>query len=302
MVCAEAEAEAGALRKRGLQLERHAQQLRSASRGMTASQVSVTHGAEEVALPQQPTGQPKETQQRLERLPSQQDASLDEAQQQLQEVASAAAVQQAEASVVTPSAQQFAASVPPQAGPQQQEDEQAALATAESAAAAAAAVATRVEVAQGVVAQHEAHAQGSTLQGMVVWGNFKGWPAWPGLVTTEEEMDVAEVKGRKGQLLQGMQSLVHGSLSLALCKLYQLAIMRLQSCSRVTSVHSLSSAVADTLTVHASALTSCCLVMLFLHCLLLLGEQPACNQVSLQGSFRDTAQESFFHDACMSDS
>ncbi|KAL3130595.1 hypothetical protein ABBQ38_008399 [Trebouxia sp. C0009 RCD-2024] len=198
----EAEAEAGALRKRGLQLERHAQQLRSASRGMTASQVSVTHGAEEVALPQQPTGQPKETQQRLERLPSQQDASLDEAQQQLQEVASAAAVQQAEASVVTPSAQQFAASVPPQAGPQQQEDEQAALATAESAAAAAAAVATRVEVAQGVVAQHEAHAQGSTLQGMVVWGNFKGWPAWPGLVTTEEEMDVAEVKGRKGQLLQ----------------------------------------------------------------------------------------------------
>lgn len=57
--------------------------------------------------------------------------------------------------------------------------------------------------AQEAAAQHEAAAQGNVLQGMVVWGNFKGWPAWPGLVTTEEEMDVAEVIGKRGQLLQG---------------------------------------------------------------------------------------------------
>lgn len=220
---AEAEAEADALRKRGLQLERHAQQLRSASRGSTASQVSVTHGAEEVAVPQQPAVQPQETQQRLKRLPSQEGMSLDEAQQQLQEAASVGTLQQAEASVMTLSAQQVAASVPPQTGPPQQEEEQAELATAESAAVAAAAA--DGAVAQGVVAQHEAPAQGSTLQGMVVWGIFKGWPAWPGLVTTEEEMDVAEVKGKKGQLLQGRQSLIHGSLSLPLCKLYQLAMV-----------------------------------------------------------------------------
>ena len=135
-------------------------------------------------MSQLPDEQPQETQQAQEQcLPSEDAVRLD-----LQQ-------QQAKASVTTAgSVQHPAASAEAQAAAAQQE-EQTPLATAEAAA--------REEV-QGVVAQHEVIAQSSVLQGMVVWGNFKGWPAWPGLVTTEEEMDVAEVIGKRGQLLQGV--------------------------------------------------------------------------------------------------
>lgn len=221
MVGAEAEAEANALRKRGVQLERRAQQLRSASKGISPPHVGTTPTPVEASVPQQhalpqgllprtqdpagqvhnppstaselPAMQPQETQHRLERLSSQEGVGVDMAQQQLHGIASAAVLHQADASLATQSPLQLAASAPP---PQQ---EQVPL-------AATGAVAAPEEVAQGMVAPLEASAQGSTLQGMVVWGNFKGWPAWPGLVTTEEEMDVAEVKGKKGQLLQGMQA------------------------------------------------------------------------------------------------
>lgn len=210
--CAEAEAESHALRNRGLQLERRAQQVRAAFKSSKASKVSMTHNTEEVSAPSQraspqrvlpckqepaqqmhkplsimsqlPDEQPQETQQAQEQcLPSEDAVRLD-----LQQ-------QQAKASVTTAgSVQHPAASAEAQAAAAQQE-EQTPLATAEAAA--------REEV-QGVVAQHEVIAQSSVLQGMVVWGNFKGWPAWPGLVTTEEEMDVAEVIGKRGQLLQGV--------------------------------------------------------------------------------------------------
>ena len=230
--CAEAEAEANALRKRGVQLERHAQRLRSASKGSKALKVFTTHTAEEVSASHQhasplrlmpcpqgpaeqvheplsgvsqlPAPQSEQTQQAPEQhLPSEQAVSLDAAQQhqqqQLLEVATAATLQQAEAPVAAAAeqvTQQVAVSAQTQAAAPQQEER---LPVANAGAAAA-----HQEAAQGAVAQREAPAQGNVLQGMVVWGNVKGWPAWPGLVTTEEEMDVAEVIGKRGQLLQGM--------------------------------------------------------------------------------------------------
>ena len=39
--------------------------------------------------------------------------------------------------------------------------------------------------------------------GMVVWGLVKGWPPWPAIVLTEEEMDVAGVLGKQGHILKG---------------------------------------------------------------------------------------------------
>ena len=42
-----------------------------------------------------------------------------------------------------------------------------------------------------------------TAPGLVVWGSVKGWPPWPGIVLTEEEMDVAGVHGKQGQDLKG---------------------------------------------------------------------------------------------------
>ena len=213
--CAEAEADSHALRNRGLQLERRAQQVRAASKSSKTSKVSTTHNTEEVSAPSQraspqhvlpckqepaqqmhkplsimsqlPNERPQETQQGQEQcLPSEDAVSLS-----LQQ-------QQAKASVTAEAVQHPAASAQAQAAAAQQE-EQTPLATAEAAAAAAA----REEV-QGIVAQHEVIAESGVLQGMVVWGNFKGWPAWPGLVTTEEEMEVAEVIGKRGQLLQGV--------------------------------------------------------------------------------------------------
>lgn len=208
--CVEAEAEANAMRKRGVQLERHAQKVRAASKGSNASKVSTVHNTEEVTAPQQlalpqepapqmhkalsimsqlPAEQPQETQQRPEQgLVSEDIVSLNAEQQQAKASETAEAVQHTAAS---PQAQA--------AAPQQ--EEQTPLATADSSSSAAAAA---HEDMQGALAQHEGTAQSSVLQGMVVWGNFKGWPAWPGLVTTEEEMDVAEVIGKRGQLLQGV--------------------------------------------------------------------------------------------------
>ena len=219
---AEAEAQANALRKRGLQLERHAQQLRAASRSVTASKVPTAPSTHEVAasqqllphtqeaaeqvhkplsIPQLPAKQPQGTQPSSEQcLRSQEGVRLDVAQQQRQQlpsVAAAAPTHQGTASVPAKAVQQVTVEAHAQAAAPQQE-EHTPLAIASLAATEA-----LHEEAQGVAAQHEATAQGSVLQGMVVWGNFKGWPAWPGLVTTEEEMDVAEVIGKRGQLLQG---------------------------------------------------------------------------------------------------
>ena len=73
----------------------------------------------------------------------------------------------------------------------------------EDATEAAVAATAQEDVLQTAERRPEAAEAGDVLQGLVVWGSFKGWPAWPGLVTTEEEMDVAEVKGKKGQLLKG---------------------------------------------------------------------------------------------------
>ena len=220
--CAEVEAEANALRKRGMQLERRAQQVRAASKGSIASEVSTGHNAEKVSAPQQhaspqrmlpckqepvqqmhkafcimsqlPDERPQETQQGPEqRLTSEGAVTLN------------AQEHQAKASITAEAVQHAAASPQAQAAASLQE-EQTPMATAESssAAAAAAAAAAAHEKVQGAAAQQEGTAQSSVLQGMVVWGNFKGWPAWPGLVTTEEEMDVAEVIGKRGQLLQGV--------------------------------------------------------------------------------------------------
>lgn len=217
----EAETQANALRKRGLQLERHAQQLRAASRSITASKVPTAPSTQKVAasrqllprtqeaaeqvhkplsIPQLPAEQSQETQQSSEQhLPSEESVTLTSVQQQQQvpNVAAAAPTQQGTASASAKAVQQVTAAAQAAAAPQQEED------TPPATAGLAATEAVHEE-AQGVVAaQHEAAAQGSVLQGMVVWGNFKGWPAWPGLVTTEEEMDVAEVIGKRGQLLQG---------------------------------------------------------------------------------------------------
>lgn len=40
--------------------------------------------------------------------------------------------------------------------------------------------------------------------GLVVWGTVKGWPPWPAIVLTAEEMDVAVVLGQRGNLLKGL--------------------------------------------------------------------------------------------------
>ena len=215
--CAEAEAEAHALRKRGVQLERHAQLVRAASKRSNPSKLSAAYNRGGVSAPQQraslqrvlpctqdpaqqmhnplsvtsklPAEQLQEAQQGPEqRLPSEDAVSLSAQQLQTKASGTAEAVQHAAAS---PQAQA--------AAPQQ--EEQTPLATAQPAAAVAA-----HEEVQRVVARHEGTAHSSALQGMVVWGNFKGWPAWPGLVTTEEEMDVAEVIGKRGQLLQGVKA------------------------------------------------------------------------------------------------
>ena len=123
------------------------------------------------------------------------------------------AVHQEDAASDAVSAQSDLASEAAGAATSRQASGAAAPQTAASEAAAKAAAATALEVAaakqdvvQGTARQHEAAEPDATLQGMVVWGSFKGWPAWPGLVTTDEEMDVAEVKSKKGQLLKGMPS------------------------------------------------------------------------------------------------
>ena len=217
--CAEAEAEANALRKRGLQLERRAQQVRAATKGSNASMATTAHNTGEGFVPQQrgstqrmlpckqepaqqmhnplsvmsqlPAEQTQDAQQWPgQRLPSEDAVSLNAQQQQAKASMTAEAVQHA---VASPQAQA--------AAPQQEEQTPLAKAGLSSAAAVAAAD----EEVHGVGAQHEGP-QSGVLQGMVVWGNFKGWPAWPGLVTTEEEMDVAEVIGKRGQMLQGMQA------------------------------------------------------------------------------------------------
>ena len=41
------------------------------------------------------------------------------------------------------------------------------------------------------------------VQGLVVWGLTKGWPAWPALVITEEEIEVADVQGSRKNLQTG---------------------------------------------------------------------------------------------------
>ncbi|KAL0042492.1 hypothetical protein WJX79_001550 [Trebouxia sp. C0005] len=41
------------------------------------------------------------------------------------------------------------------------------------------------------------------VQGLVVWGLTKGWPAWPALVITEEEIEVADVQGSRKNLQKG---------------------------------------------------------------------------------------------------
>ena len=48
------------------------------------------------------------------------------------------------------------------------------------------------------------------VQGLVVWGLTKGWPAWPALVITEEEIEVADVQGNRKNLQKGAgQAAVH---------------------------------------------------------------------------------------------
>ena len=48
------------------------------------------------------------------------------------------------------------------------------------------------------------------VQGLVVWGLTKGWPAWPALVITQEEIEVADVQGSRKNLQKGAgQSAVH---------------------------------------------------------------------------------------------
>lgn len=44
--------------------------------------------------------------------------------------------------------------------------------------------------------------------GLVVWGTVKGWPPWPAIVLTQEEMDVAGVIGQRGNLLKGVLKLI----------------------------------------------------------------------------------------------
>ena len=42
-----------------------------------------------------------------------------------------------------------------------------------------------------------------TAPGLVVWGTVKGWPPWPAIVLTAEEMDVAGVVGQHGNIVKG---------------------------------------------------------------------------------------------------
>lgn len=184
--------EAAALRKRGSQLERLAQQLRLASRSATTPKPSITEGQQHTA--RQIASLPLQQQGELHFSLQQGDASLPAAQeaaaQQLAMAATAAAAQQDQAVVA-----QDGQSLPAGAAAAQQGQNSHAEASAQ------------LDVAQEAVAQPQAAAQGDFCQGLVVWGTFKGWPAWPGLVTTEEEMDVAEVKSKKGQLLKGMHGI-----------------------------------------------------------------------------------------------
>ena len=52
--------------------------------------------------------------------------------------------------------------------------------------------------------QQDLSAEGQgKVQGLVVWGLTKGWPAWPALVITEEEIEVADVQGSRKNLQKG---------------------------------------------------------------------------------------------------
>lgn len=172
---------------------------------MAASQqlLSCTQEAAEqvhkpLSIPQLPAEQPQETHQSsVQCHPSEEALRLNSVQEQ-QQLPGVAAVGPSHhtASVPAKAVQQITAEAQAAAPPQLEGH-------MPQATAALAATEAVCEEARGAAAQHQATGQGSVLQGMVVWGNFKGWPAWPGLVTTEEEMDVAEVIGKRGQLLQG---------------------------------------------------------------------------------------------------
>lgn len=58
-----------------------------------------------------------------------------------------------------------------------------------------------MHVAQGALQISPGDAQAAP--GMVVWGTVKGWPPWPAIVLTDEEMDVAGVLGKHGHILKG---------------------------------------------------------------------------------------------------
>lgn len=244
-VYAEAEAGAAALRRRGVDLERVAKQLRSiraCSRAQAPSAAATTTAATPSAAtaPTPPASDAAQTgkgQAALDRLAAPEENALAMAQigteisgvQQGHEHLSSPAVQPAAELILSDSkpapsgseanaatAMQHAAKLAqtlhdqsPQALPkadvvqQPAQHEQVSAAEPSSSADVQHAAESAEETRQHGMPSDCCGGLPVSAPGLVVWGSVKGWPSWPGIVLTEEEMDVAGVQGKQGQILKG---------------------------------------------------------------------------------------------------
>lgn len=226
-VClAEAELEAAELRTRGRELERLAQQRRAASRSQAADQLSRTDSA----LERKSSSQQKQALVQLQSDGQQQQQQHDIE----QNVGQLGNAQEDEVVWQTTDAEQLQAQRPAQL---QSDDHQLQHSPMQGDVASHngtpqqqspcptgdpldqetghEAVATQPDVAHEPVCpqsleqgteQPSLSAEGGCKQGLVVWGLTKGWPAWPALVITEEEIEVADVQGSRKNLQKGVWS------------------------------------------------------------------------------------------------
>lgn len=212
LLSAEAEAEASNLRRRGSDLERRAKQLRSerpaaAAKGPEVTATSLNQeaaqGADAVAHSSNVQLKPETDLMSDTAIPGPQALPVRNAMDSLNVLPAGQSIQISSEQAGTASVQSIK---DPQQGVQQNMALDAQADKRLSATAPGAApVAFRAPQRAREAAQ-TAREAAQTAPGLVVWGTVKGWPPWPAIVLTEEEMDVAGVVGQRGTIVKGILS------------------------------------------------------------------------------------------------
>lgn len=225
---AEAEQEAAELRTRGRELERLAQQLRAASRSQAAHQLSTTDSG----LERKSSSQQKQALAQLQSDQQQQQQQQNDVEQDVGQLANAQEDKVSLRQATDPEQRQAQRPAQPQSDDHQlqhlpmqeavaphngtpQQQSICPIGDSLDQEPVQEAVATQPDAAHEPVCpqsleqgseQPSLSAEGGCKQGLVVWGLTKGWPAWPALVITEEEIEVADVQGSRKNLQKGVWS------------------------------------------------------------------------------------------------